>query len=76
MFATRTLRAKGAPEQMPVRWIAACAAVVTLLGLLAWKQQRYALVSDCHRSGGWWDGFTSRCRNVPPIILERDLKRS
>lgn len=62
---------------MSGRWIAAVVALLVLLSLLAWQQQRLALVEACHTAGGWWDGNRSRCRQLPPsIMIERNLKRS
>ena len=46
---------------MNARWVAAVVALFVLLSLLAWQQQRLALVEACHAAGGWWDGNRSRC---------------
>ena len=61
---------------MTLRWIAAGLAMLTLIALLMWQEQRFAMVNACHDAGGWWDGATSRCRAVPPVVIERGLKRS
>jgi hypothetical protein len=47
-----------------------------LVVLLIWQDARYRLVEDCHARGGQWDGPASRCRPIPKIFLERDLKRT
>jgi hypothetical protein len=44
--------------------------------LLIWQHVRYELVSDCLERGGTWDGPESRCKLIPPIYLERGIKRS
>ncbi len=55
-------------------------AAVTMLLLLSvlqiWQHVRYELVSDCLERGGTWDGPESRCKLIPPIYLERGIKRS
>jgi hypothetical protein len=45
-------------------------------GLLVWQEARYKLVSECHDSGGQWDGAAGRCRPLPKIYIERGLKRT
>ena len=50
--------------------------VLLLSGLLFWQHVRYQLVSDCLERGGTWDGPESRCKLIPPIYLERGIKRS
>jgi hypothetical protein len=55
---------------------AAVAMLLLLSVLLIWQHVRYELVSDCLERGGTWDGAASRCRLIPPIYLERGIKRS
>lgn len=51
--------------------------MVILLGaLLVWQHQRERLVAECVANGGTWDGVEGRCKLVPPIYLERGIKRS
>jgi len=50
--------------------------LLLLSGLLFWQHVRYQLVSDCLERGGTWDGPESRCKLIPPIYLERGIKRS
>jgi hypothetical protein len=50
--------------------------LLLLSGLLFWQHVRYQLVSDCLERGGTWDGPESRCQLIPPIYLERGIKRS
>lgn len=58
------------------RLLAAVTMIVLLSALLLWQHVRYQLVSDCLESGGNWDGAASRCKLIPPIYLERGIKRS
>ncbi|MEL6298678.1 MAG: hypothetical protein AAFV26_10075 [Pseudomonadota bacterium] len=55
---------------------AAISAAVCLALLTLFAQTRYAQVSDCHQTGGVWDGEASKCRLVPRIIIQRDLRRT
>ncbi|MBU2532956.1 MAG: hypothetical protein KKB37_09470 [Alphaproteobacteria bacterium] len=50
--------------------------ILILAGLLVWQEARWQMVADCEANGGQWDGASSRCRPMPRIYLERDLKRS
>lgn len=52
--------------------------ILILAALLGWQNSRYRMVDRCIGEGGFWDGASSRCRDIPPprIYIERDLKRS
>jgi hypothetical protein len=50
--------------------------VVLLAVLLYWQHVRFQLVTACRDQGGVWDGAAGRCKLVPPIYLERGIKRS
>ncbi len=59
-----------------LKTIAASAMIVLLTALLYWQHVRFELVNACHEQGGVWDGAAGRCKMVPPIYLERGIKRS
>ncbi len=50
--------------------------IMLLAVLLYWQHVRFQLVNACHDQGGVWDGAAGRCKMVPPIYLERGIKRS
>jgi len=59
-----------------LRTLAASVMIMLLAVLLYWQHVRFQLVNACHDQGGVWDGAAGRCKMVPPIYLERGIKRS
>lgn len=63
-------------RQTLYRTIATVVMVMLLGGLLVWQHHRDQIVADCVARGGTWDGRAGRCKLLPPIYLERGIKRS
>lgn len=63
-------------RQTLLRTVAASAMILLLAVLLYWQHVRFEIVSACRDQGGVWDGAEGRCKLVPPIYLERGIKRS
>lgn len=63
-------------RRLLIRSLAAGLMVLLVAGLLYWQHVRFELVGACQDKGGQWDGAAGRCRLLPPIYLERGIKRS